>query len=98
MNLSLSVVGKAPGQSEGRTLLTDEVLDRPQLVFPTRFQDRQQLLLLARDRLGICPLHWTRPNGNSLAFCSEIKGLLTLFGSPPPPDIHGLDQVFQFFY
>lgn len=32
-------------------------------------------VLLVRDRLGICPLHWT-DSGDGLYFCSEAKGLL----------------------
>lgn len=35
---------------------------------------RRGRLVLARDRMGICPLFWTRtPHG--LYFCSEVKGL-----------------------
>lgn len=34
-------------------------------------------LLLARDRMGICPLHWVE-NRDGVYFCSEIKGLLEI--------------------
>lgn len=34
-------------------------------------------LLLARDRTGICPLHWAA-NQYGVFFCSEIKGLLAI--------------------
>jgi asparagine synthase (glutamine-hydrolysing) len=39
-------------------------------------------VLLARDRLGIKPLYWTSV-GDAVAFCSEIKGLLSVGQSPP---------------
>lgn len=40
------------------------------------FDAQRQSLLLARDRLGVKPLHWTRLNDGSIAFSSELKGLL----------------------
>src|SRR5215467_4049270 len=43
------------------------------------WDERGGELVLARDRFGICPLHWSRqqtPQGELLLFASEIKGLL----------------------
>lgn len=38
------------------------------------WDDRDEELLLARDRFGIVPLFW-RQDGDGVAFCSEVKGL-----------------------
>ena len=57
---------------------------------------KQNLLLLARDRTGICPLYWTRQNGR-LLFASEIKGLLASGEVQPALDPPALDHVFSFF-
>jgi asparagine synthase (glutamine-hydrolysing) len=40
------------------------------------YDDVSKSLLLARDRLGVKPLHYTRLNDGSIAFASELKGLL----------------------
>lgn len=53
-------------------------------------------LLLARDRVGICPLFWTR-QGDWLLFCSEIKGLLASGMVEARPDPRGINTVFTFF-
>jgi asparagine synthase (glutamine-hydrolysing) len=53
-------------------------------------------LFLARDRVGIRPLfYWNR--NRQFAFCSEIKGLLTLEGIPREIDRESLAQVFTFW-
>jgi asparagine synthase (glutamine-hydrolysing) len=36
----------------------------------------KRALFMARDRLGVKPLHWTRLTDGSIAFASELKGLL----------------------
>lgn len=60
------------------------------------WDDRQQQLVLARDRFGICPLFWTR-QGDYLLFASEIKALLASGMVPARPDPRGINQVFTFF-
>jgi asparagine synthase (glutamine-hydrolysing) len=63
----------------------------------------RRLLVLARDRHGICPLYWTRqtrrdpPKGDWLLFASEIKALLASGLVPARADVRGLDHVFHFF-
>jgi asparagine synthase (glutamine-hydrolysing) len=54
------------------------------------------LVLLGRDRVGICPLHWSR-QGDRLYFGSEIKALFASGAVRPALDPRGLDQIFTFF-
>jgi asparagine synthase (glutamine-hydrolysing) len=61
---------------------------------------KQNTLVLARDRFGICPLFYTvRRDGDGwqLLFASEIKGLLASGVVPARPDRRGLNHVFTFF-
>jgi asparagine synthase (glutamine-hydrolysing) len=60
------------------------------------WDQRRQLLILARDRFGICPLYWTR-QGDWLLFASEIKGLLASGMVEVRADVRGLDNMFNFF-
>jgi asparagine synthase (glutamine-hydrolysing) len=53
-------------------------------------------LILARDRVGICPLYWSR-QGDTLVFGSEIKALLASGLVPREPDLQGLDNIWTFF-
>ena len=52
--------------------------------------------LLARDRVGICPLFWSR-QGDFIYFGSEIKALIASGAVRPEVDRHGLDHLFTFF-
>src|SRR5215470_5757573 len=42
---------------------------------------RRERLLLARDRFGEKPLYWTSLPGNTVAFSSELKGLISFPGA-----------------
>jgi asparagine synthase (glutamine-hydrolysing) len=53
-------------------------------------------VILARDRVGICPLFWSR-QGDSLFFASEIKALIASGAVKPEADPRGLDHLFTFF-
>lgn len=56
----------------------------------------KQELFLARDRVGIRPLYyWAK--GQSFAFCSEIKGLLTLDKVEKELATESLSQIFTFW-
>jgi len=64
------------------------------------WDERGGELVLARDRFGICPLHWSRqqtPQGELLLFASEIKGLLASGLLAARPDPRGIDHAFTFF-
>src|SRR5262245_8742624 len=56
----------------------------------------KRTIFLARDRVGICPLHWSR-QGDWMFFGSEIKAILASGAVPPAVDPRGLDQLFTFF-
>lgn len=60
------------------------------------FDQRRQLLILARDRVGIVPLHWAQ-RGDHLYFGSEIKAILASGCVVPEPDHRGIDHIFTFF-
>lgn len=59
------------------------------------WDERRQVLILGRDRFGICPLYWSR-QGDRLLFASEIKALLASGMVKPRPDWRGVDHVFTF--
>ena len=56
----------------------------------------QQRLLLARDRVGIVPLFYCK-QGERLLFASEIKAMLPLFRESPRPNLAALDQLLTFW-
>ena len=60
------------------------------------FDFARRILLLARDRVGICPLFWSR-QGDNVYFGSEIKALLASGAVAPAADVRGLDHLFTFF-
>ena len=55
----------------------------------------ERTIFLARDRVGICPLHWSRQR-DQLYFGSEISALLASGGVPATCDVKGLDHVLSF--
>ena len=58
---------------------------------------RRQRLLLARDRVGIRPLFYTRldgPGGGRFAFASEVKALFALPDVPRRLDVQALGEIF----
>ncbi len=57
---------------------------------------KRRIVLLARDRVGICPLFWSR-QGDFLYFGSEIKALIASGAVTPKADPRGLDHLFTFF-
>jgi len=57
---------------------------------------RTETLFLARDRVGIRPLFYTR-TADALIFASEIKAILAHPGVTPQLDPLALDQIFTFW-
>jgi asparagine synthase (glutamine-hydrolysing) len=58
---------------------------------------RQRTLLLARDRAGIKPLHFTE-HGGRLYFGSELKSLLAAGAVDGAIDLESLDHYLSFLY
>ena len=58
---------------------------------------RSRSLLLARDRVGIKPLHYAQA-GDRLYFGSEIKSILCGPGVPRDIDLDALDHYLSFLY
>lgn len=54
-------------------------------------------LFMARDRMGIRPLFYTKPDHNSLVFASEIKALFEFPRVNRALSVEGLNQVFTFW-
>jgi len=59
---------------------------------------RRQCLFLARDRLGVKPLHYTMLADGALAFSSELKGLLAHPLLRREPDIPAVEDYLAFGY
>jgi asparagine synthase (glutamine-hydrolysing) len=57
---------------------------------------KRGIVLLGRDRVGICPLFWSR-QGDTIYFASEIKALIASGAVRPDADPRGLDHLFTFF-
>jgi asparagine synthase (glutamine-hydrolysing) len=59
------------------------------------WDERGQRLVLARDRFGICPLHWAQLDG-WLLFASEVGALFASGMVAARPDPRGIGQLFTF--
>ncbi len=65
------------------------------------WDSRTNEIILARDRMGICPLFYTTQRDASgkewFLFSSEIKGILASGLVKPQANQSGLNQIFSFF-
>lgn len=62
------------------------------------FDQRQQRLFMARDRLGVKPLHYASLPDGSVIFASELKGLLAHPALRRAPDLQAVDDYLAFGY
>jgi asparagine synthase (glutamine-hydrolysing) len=60
------------------------------------WDSKRRELFIARDRVGIRPLHYTLYD-NNLIFASEIKSIFSVEGVPRTLDPMALNQVFTFW-
>jgi asparagine synthase (glutamine-hydrolysing) len=62
------------------------------------FDQRHQRLFMARDRLGVKPLHYASLPDGSVIFASELKGLLAHPALRRAPDPQAVDDYLAFGY
>lgn len=58
------------------------------------WDEREQHLILARDRVGICPLFYTMLKDGTFIFGSEMKAIFCYPGIKPEIDPAGINQIF----
>ena len=76
-----------------------QVLPRLNGMFAFAIHDaRTQQLFLARDRFGVKPLHYTMLADGSVAFSSELKGLLANPAVRREPDARAVEDYMAFGY
>jgi asparagine synthase (glutamine-hydrolysing) len=76
-----------------------EMLSRLDGMFAFAIHDaRRQFLFLARDRLGVKPLHYAVLADGALAFASELKGLLAHPLLRCEPDIRAVEDYLALGY
>ena len=61
------------------------------------WDEKQNRMVLARDRVGICPLFYSQLPDGGLIFSSEMKGLFQHPGIKPEMDPKGIGQIFTFW-
>ncbi|MEG3085837.1 XrtA/PEP-CTERM system amidotransferase [Sphingomonas sp. PB4P5] len=59
---------------------------------------RRQCLFIARDRLGVKPLHYAELSDGAVAFASELKGLLAHPSLRREPEIRAIDDYMAYGY
>ncbi len=57
---------------------------------------KRRTVFLARDKVGICPLHWARQD-DWLYFGSEVKAILASGDVKAACDVRGLNHIFKFY-
>ena len=62
------------------------------------FDSSQNKLLLARDRLGVKPLHYALLADGSICFASELKGVLAHASLRPELNVRAVDDFFALGY
>jgi asparagine synthase (glutamine-hydrolysing) len=76
-----------------------EVLPRLNGMFAFAIHDsRDQSLFLARDRMGVKPLHYVALSDGSIAFSSELKGLLASPATRREPDPTAIEDYLALGY
>jgi asparagine synthase (glutamine-hydrolysing) len=75
------------------------LLDRLNGMFAFAVHDaRRQCLFLARDRLGVKPLHYVELSDGAVAFASELKGLLAHPLLRRAPGLRAVEDYLAFGY
>ena len=75
------------------------MLDRLNGMFAVAlYDDRAKALFLARDRLGVKPLHYVVLSDGAVAFASELKGLLAHPLVRRAPDIRAVEDFMALGY
>ena len=75
------------------------MLDRLNGMFAFVIHDaRTQRLFMARDRLGVKPLHYARLADGAIAFASELKGLLAHPLLRRVPDVRAVEDYLAYGY